>query len=92
MGAAQPFIQDPRWAGLVVPAPVMVTNVVALQRVYAQVRVWDFRYGDSYEAAKAQGSDYGESKVLSLIAGSEEIGPAPLTGLSSFTLEKGKAR
>ena len=92
MGAAQPFIQDPRWAGLVVPAPVVVTNVVALQRVCAQVRVWDLRYGNSYEAAKAQGSDYGESKVLSLIAGSEEIGPAPLTGLSSFTLEKGNVR
>jgi hypothetical protein len=91
MGSAQPFIQGSfsgfeSLAGTVLPAPVLITNVEALQRVWAQVRVWDLAFGESYEAALANGGLAGESKLLKLIAGSEEIGPAPLTGLTSFRL------
>jgi len=74
------------WAGVIVPEPVSLTNVTAYHRVFAQVCVWDSNYGETYEAATANGGQVGESAVLKLIAGSEEVGPAPLKGLTSFRL------
>jgi hypothetical protein len=75
------------WAGVIIPQPVFLTNVTAYHRVFAQVRVWDSNYGETYEAAAAaNGGQVGESAVLKLVAGSEETGPAPLSGLKSFRL------
>ncbi len=74
------------WAGVIVPEPVFLTNVTAYHLVFAQVRVWDSNYGETYEAAAANGGKVAESAVLKLIAGSEEVGPAPLKGLTSFRL------
>jgi hypothetical protein len=76
----------PSQAGAPWPIPVIIPAIRAHTRVFAQVRVWDFNLGNSYEAAQAAGGLIGESKVLRVITGSEDTGPAPLTGIRSFSL------
>jgi hypothetical protein len=82
-GLSVPFA----WAGVVMPEPVLLPNVTAYHRVYAQVRVWETASGDTYEAAATNGGHVGASAVLQLMAGSEESGPAPLKGLTSFKVQ-----
>ncbi len=74
------------WQGAPYPVPVILPHVKAFSHVLAKVRVWDSYYGDTFEAVQAAGALVGESKVLKLIVGSEDTGPAPLTGISSFNL------
>lgn len=87
VGPAQPFRQYPSsYLGTPWPVPVILSNIKAHSRVFAQLRVWNIDDGDSYEAAKAASSLIGESKILKLIAGSEDSGPAALNGIDSFKL------
>jgi hypothetical protein len=91
VGPAQPF-DDPIYSlpdfyvGVPWPVPVILPDVKAYSPVFAQLRVWDSNAGNSYEAARAAGGLCGKSNVVRLIAGSEDAGPAPLTGLTSFKL------
>ncbi len=63
-----------------------IAEIKAYIPVLAQVRVWDSYAGPTYEAAEAAGGLIGESKVIRVITGSEDAGPAPLTGIRSFKL------
>jgi hypothetical protein len=91
VGPTQPF-WIPIWdhpfysGGVPWPAPVILPDVKAYSLVVAQVRVWDSNAGGTYEAAQAAGGLTGKSNPVRLIAGSEDAGPAPLTGISSFKL------
>jgi hypothetical protein len=91
VGPAQPFYASP-WgfpyykSGVPWPVPIVLSDTKTFTRVFAQVRVWDSTAGATYEAAQAAGGLIGESKVLRVITGSEDAGPGPLTGISSFTL------
>jgi hypothetical protein len=91
VGPAQPFYtatlgHPAAMFGVPWPVPVVLPGIKAHTRVFAQVRVWDSNAGATYEAAQAAGGLFGESKVLNLITGSEDAGPAPLTGISNFKL------
>jgi hypothetical protein len=97
-GTAQPFFEDSvnglpngvsSLKGVFVPTPVVVPNVIAGRRMYAQVRAWDSTFGATYEEAKANGGPVGESKIVTTIAGSEETGPSQLHGIRSFSLREG---
>jgi hypothetical protein len=68
------------------PIAVILPGTKPFTRVFAQVRVWDNNSGSSYEAAQAAGGLIGESKIVRVITGSEDAGPAPLTGIRSFSL------
>ncbi len=74
------------WAGLFSPAPVFLPDVAPGQSVFAQIRVWDSNYGDSFEAAKANGSPIGTSTIVNVKAGSEETGGTLLWGIRNFSL------
>lgn len=76
----------PSQAGAPWPIPVILPAIKAHTRVFAQVRVWDSYAGATYEATQAAGGLIGESKVLRVITGSEDAGPAPLTGITNFKL------
>jgi hypothetical protein len=92
-GPAQPF-WTPIWyyatpfysGGVPWPVPVILPDIKAYSPVVAQVRAWDSSAGASYEAAQAAGGLTGKSNAIRLIAGSEDAGPAHLTGIRSFTL------
>jgi hypothetical protein len=73
-------------AGVPWPIAVILPDTKPFTRVFAQVRVWDPSAGATYEAAQAASGLIGESKVLKVITGSEDAGPAPLRGIRSFTL------
>jgi hypothetical protein len=75
-------------AGTFPAVPVLLPNTPAYSWVMAQVRVWDSSYGDSYQAAVANGGLCGASRVLRVRAGSEILGPAPLREISSFKLRQ----
>jgi hypothetical protein len=77
---------SPAYDGLFYPEIVQLPNATAGQRVFVQIRVWDFTFGDSFDAAQANGSPVGLSMVLRVTAGSEETGPAPLLGMRNFSL------
>jgi hypothetical protein len=93
VGPAQPF-WIPIWyypspmyrGGVPWPVPVILPDVKAYSLVVAQVRVWDSNAGATYEAAQAAGGLTGKSNPIRLIAGSEDAGPARLTGIRSFKL------
>jgi hypothetical protein len=91
VGPAQPF-RDPSsgyatyGAGVPWPIPVIIPNVKAYSPLFVQVRVWDSDTGASFETAQAAGGLTGKSKVLRIIAGSEDAGPARLTGIGNFKL------
>ncbi len=76
----------PCGAGAPWPIPVILPAIKAHTRVFAQLRVWDSNAGATYEAAQAAGGLIGESKVVRVITGSEDAGPAPLTGIRNFSL------
>jgi hypothetical protein len=92
-GPAQPF-WIPIWdypspsynGGAPWPVPVILPDVKAYAPVVAQIRVWDSNAGATYEAAQAAGGLTGKSNAVRLIAGSEDAGPARLTGIKSFKL------
>lgn len=91
VGSAQPFYttslgHPAAVLGVPWPIPVVLPGIQAHTRVFAQVRVWDSDAGPTYEAAQAAGGLIGESKVIRVITGSEDAGPAPLTGIRSFKL------
>jgi len=88
VGTAQPFYRDyPIYGGGVPwPVPVILPDVKAYSLVVVQVRAWDSWAGASFETAQAAGGLTGKSKVLRLMAGSEDAGPARLTGIGNFTL------
>jgi hypothetical protein len=91
-GNPQPLFDDTTGffpIGSYMPVPVVVPNVFAGQRVFAQVRAWDSSFGETFEEARANGSPVGESKIVSVIGGSEETGPSPLRGLRNFSLRAG---
>jgi hypothetical protein len=89
---AQPFwipiwdYPSPSYGGAPWPAPVILPDVKAYSPVVAQIRVWDSNAGATYEAAQAAGGLIGKSNAVRLIAGSEDAGPARLTGIKSFKL------
>jgi hypothetical protein len=91
VGPAMPFydsrcIFPTSVVGVPWPIAVILPDAKPFTRVFTQVRVWDFNLGNSYEAAQAAGGLIGKSKVLRVITGSEDAGPAPLTGIRSFSL------
>ncbi len=89
MGQPQSFIParpSDWWAGCMVPTPVTITNVSAYRFVYVQVKVWDSSLGDSYESARLNHGVTGQSRIMDMFAGSEEVGPAELKGFTSFSL------
>ena len=96
VGDAQPFLPrdlvPPSYAGLFVPAPVFVPNTIAGQRVFAQIRVWDSLYGNSFETARANGSPFGISNTIFVKTGSEETGGSMLLRIQNFTLQPGAHR
>ncbi|MFO1478010.1 MAG: hypothetical protein U1F98_15345 [Verrucomicrobiota bacterium] len=75
-------------AGLFDADLVTMTNVVAGQLTCAQVRVWDSNYGDTFEAAMANGSLVGWSKPIYLRAGSPLVGSPVLWGIQNFWLHR----
>ncbi|HLP76340.1 MAG TPA: hypothetical protein VK327_05415, partial [Candidatus Paceibacterota bacterium] len=83
--SARPF----PWAGLFSPTPIVLPGIMAGERVFAQIRVWDSNYGDSFENARANGSPTGTSEIVNVVAGSEETGGTLLLGIKSFSLHKG---
>lgn len=89
VGVPRPFYSDSdaAMAGLFEPAPVMLPDFVAGQRVLAQIRVWDSNLGSSFEDARANGSLIGRSRIISVKAGSERVGPTLLLGIKSFSLQ-----
>jgi hypothetical protein len=89
IGGVTTFIDSPYpsyWAGTPWSLPVILPSIKAHTRVFAQVRVWDSHAGANYDAAQAAGGLVGESKVVRVITGSEDTGPAPLNGISNFKL------
>ena len=90
VGYPVPFFRDqysgPQYQGLFIPEIVQLPNVVAGQRVYVKICVWDSTFGTSFEAAWMDGSPVGTSTIIKVIAGSEETGPTPLIGIRSFSL------
>jgi len=73
------------------PAEALVVSVPPGREAWLQVRAWDARLGDTYEAAVARGlGGYGESALFRK-AGGDPGGtlpslPQPLIGLQSFRL------
>jgi hypothetical protein len=84
----EPYSFNPSYAGLFYPQTVQLPYIRSGQRVYAQIRVWDYNYGTSFENAWVNGGPTGVSMVVKVIAGSEETGPAPLMGMRSFSLRR----
>jgi hypothetical protein len=68
------------------PAIVHTPRIPAYHSIYAQVRVWDSSYGDTYETASANGGLSGMSRGVRMITGSDITGPAALSGIASFRL------
>jgi hypothetical protein len=93
-GDVMPFYPDfyvdtrPNFAGLYYSSPVTLSNAIAGQRVFVQMRVWNSEQGDTFEEAAAAGGAVGKSRVISVIAGSEEVGPARLWRIGSFSLKE----
>lgn len=73
--------------GRIYPTPVVVPGIGPARMVLAQIRVWDYNYGATYEAAQRNGGVTGISNVMKGMTGSEESGPGPLLGLHSFCLQ-----
>ena len=76
------------------PATIALSAVPPETPVFAQVRVWDQTFGNSYEIVRALGGKFGRSEVLSLITGHQSQPPIPyegaqLTGLTSFSVNAG---
>jgi hypothetical protein len=79
------------------PATIVLSAVPPETPVFAQVRVWDLAFGNSYEIVRALGGKFGRSEILSLITGQQSQPPIPwegaqLTGLTSFSLAAGLAQ
>ena len=79
---------QPDFAGLYGSSPTIISNAIAGQRVFVQMRVWNSDRGSTFEEAAAAGSAVGKSRVISVVAGSEEVGPTPLWRIGSFSLRE----
>ncbi len=66
-----------------------LTDVPPGSNAFVQVRAWDRTVGESYEEARALGGRFGRSSIFSILAGGNELPPAPLIGLTSFNLQAG---
>jgi hypothetical protein len=76
-------------AGYFSNAVVALPNVPAGSNAVVQVRAWDPTAGGTFEIARALGGKFGESAVFQITAGGGSSGPAPLSGLQSFSLTAG---
>lgn len=80
--------QMPSLAGLFFPDVVVLPEIRAGHRVFAQIRVWDSTFGESLEEAQANGSPVGISRVISVTTGSEKSNPGRLFGIGSFKISQ----
>jgi hypothetical protein len=79
---------QPDFAGIYGSSPTIISNAIAGQRVFVQIRVWNSEQGNTFEEAAAAGSAVGKSSVISVVGGSEEVGPARLWRIGSFSLRE----
>ena len=88
VGTPQPFFDSSNssFAGLFLPAPVVLPDTAPGRRCFVQICVWDASYGETFEQARANGSPFGSSGVIGVTAGSEDTGPSVLWGIHSFSL------
>lgn len=78
----------PDFAGLYSSSPATLSNAIAGRQVFVQMRVWNSDDGNTFEEAVAAGGEVGKSRVISVVAGSEEVGPARLWRIGSFNLKE----
>lgn len=76
-------------AGYFVPQEVTLPNVAPGSNAVVQVRVWEAARGSSFEEARALGSKFGKSDILTVTAGGDAEPPQNLVGLQSFSLQAG---
>jgi hypothetical protein len=65
------------------PADVPTTGG---DKMWIQLRAWDFQVGATYAAARANGGAVGRSLPIEVTVGSELTGPTALTNLSDVTI------
>lgn len=70
--------------GFITTAWVTSPNVPVGSKVYAQMRVWESAWGESYEAARAQGGKFGFSEIQSATGGA-----STLIRVAGFRLQAG---
>jgi hypothetical protein len=74
------------------PRMVTLPTVAPGADAVVQVRVWEAAKGSSYEEARALGGKFGTSGIFSVTAGRDDIPPAELEDLESFSLQAGLPR
>lgn len=84
VGAAVPFNVPGRFSG----GTRTITFIGSEMPVSVQVRVWASAQGPTFEEARANRGRIGMSGVTQIIPKFPPNAPAPLTGLSSFTLSR----
>lgn len=89
-GSPRTFLSG-HWQGFWESAEVLVPDLPATGRAFAQVRVWDRTHGASYETARALGGRFGRSAVLELNRSDDgwDGRAYRLAGLASFSLRAG---
>ena len=75
--------------GVFFPTVAIMPNARAGHYVFSKIRVWDSASGNNYETARSNKGLTGVSKLVRVLAGSEETGPMPLLGIHSFRLHRG---
>jgi hypothetical protein len=77
-------------AGYYFPGSARIPDVLANQTAYVRVRVWDNRFGDTFEAARALGGSFGQSELMPVVLTAVPAPPQPLNDLKSYRLQGGQ--
>lgn len=76
--------------GYIVAGKVLVTGVAEGAKASVVFKAWEAAGGNSFEAAAGSGKLYGQSAMLEITTGGDNLSPpavpAPLVGLTSFSL------
>lgn len=76
-------------AGLFNSTVVFLPTVPPGSNAVVQIRVWDRNQAASYEEARAVGSKFGRSGIMTIVAGGGDYPTDYLTDLQSFSLSAG---
>ena len=76
--------------GYIVAGKVLVTGVAEGAKASVVFKAWEASGGATFEAAQASGKLYGQSAMLEITTGGDNLSPpavpSPLVGLTSFSL------
>ena len=84
------FLETADAAGYYFPNAGRIPDVLAGQTAYVQVRVWDNRFGTTFEEARALGGSFGQSEVMPVVLTAFPAPPQPLGDLKSYSLQGGQ--